>query len=123
MQVILLERIGKLGQMGDIVKVKDGYARNYLLPQEKALRATTANIAIFEKDRGLLGLNIVGCGAEGHFLLGGVLPGFDGCYRHDRTLTDSWQGKRGRCALRKVIPAMHRLEKIDQNKLDFSFVV
>lgn len=54
MQVILLERIGKLGQMGDIVKVKDGYARNYLLPKEKALRATKANIAIFEKDRAQL---------------------------------------------------------------------
>ncbi len=51
MQVILLERIGKLGQMGDIVNVKDGYARNFLLPKAKALRATKANIAHFEKDR------------------------------------------------------------------------
>ena len=40
MQVILLERIGKLGQMGDVVRVKDGFARNFLLPKGKALRAT-----------------------------------------------------------------------------------
>ena len=51
MQVILLERIGALGQMGDIVKVKDGYARNFLLPQGKALRATQANKLEFEKQR------------------------------------------------------------------------
>lgn len=48
MQVILLERVAKLGQMGDVVKVKDGYGRNYLLPQGKALRATEANIKGFE---------------------------------------------------------------------------
>ena len=48
MQVILLERVAKLGQMGDVVKVKDGYARNFLLPQGKALRATEANIKGFE---------------------------------------------------------------------------
>ena len=40
MDVILLERIGKLGQMGDVVRVKDGFARNFLLPRGKALRAT-----------------------------------------------------------------------------------
>lgn len=51
MQVILLERIGRLGQMGDVVNVKNGYARNFLLPQKKALRATPDNIARFEKDR------------------------------------------------------------------------
>lgn len=51
MQVILLERIGSLGQMGDIVNVKAGYARNFLLPQGKALRATEANKAEFEKQR------------------------------------------------------------------------
>ena len=51
MQVILLERIGRLGQMGDIVTVKDGYARNYLLPQGKALRATEPNKERFEKER------------------------------------------------------------------------
>jgi large subunit ribosomal protein L9 len=51
MQVILLERIGRLGQMGDVVNVKDGYARNFLLPQKKALRATKENMARFEKER------------------------------------------------------------------------
>lgn len=51
MQVILLERIGRLGQMGDTVTVKDGYARNYLLPQGKALRASEANKERFEKER------------------------------------------------------------------------
>src|SRR5919109_2530578 len=51
MQVILLERIGRLGQMGDIVTVKDGYARNFLLPQGKALRATKENMDEFEKKR------------------------------------------------------------------------
>jgi large subunit ribosomal protein L9 len=54
MQVILLERIGRLGQMGDVVSVKDGYARNFLLPQKKALRATPDNLARFEKDRAQL---------------------------------------------------------------------
>src|SRR5262249_19040033 len=48
MEVILLERISKLGQMGDVVRVKDGYGRNFLLPQGKALRATDANKAKFE---------------------------------------------------------------------------
>lgn len=48
MQVILLERVAKLGQMGEVVKVKDGYARNYLLPQGKALRASEDNIRSFE---------------------------------------------------------------------------
>jgi large subunit ribosomal protein L9 len=51
MQVILLERILKLGQMGDVVTVKDGFARNYLLPQGKALRANKANLARFENER------------------------------------------------------------------------
>ena len=51
MQVILLERIGRLGQMGDVVKVKDGFARNFLLPQKKALRATDDNRKHFEKER------------------------------------------------------------------------
>lgn len=54
MEIILLERIGKLGQMGDTVNVKDGFARNYLLPQGKALRATSANKERFEKDRSQL---------------------------------------------------------------------
>jgi large subunit ribosomal protein L9 len=51
MQVILLERIGRLGQMGDVVKVKDGYARNFLLPLGKALRATDDNRKHFETER------------------------------------------------------------------------
>jgi len=54
MEVILLERIQKLGSMGEVVKVKDGYARNYLFPQHKALRATDANRAKFERDRTVL---------------------------------------------------------------------
>lgn len=48
MQVILLERVAKLGQMGEVVNVKDGYARNFLLPQGKALRANDVNIKSFE---------------------------------------------------------------------------
>jgi large subunit ribosomal protein L9 len=48
MEVILLERIAKLGQMGDVVRVKDGFARNYLLPKGKALRASEANRSRFE---------------------------------------------------------------------------
>lgn len=54
MQVILLERIGRLGQMGDVVTVKDGFARNFLLPQGKALRATEANRKHFESQRAQL---------------------------------------------------------------------
>ena len=54
MQVILLERISRLGQMGDVVTVKDGFARNFLLPQGKALRATNANRERFERERAQL---------------------------------------------------------------------
>ena len=54
MDIILLERIAKLGQMGDVVTVKDGYARNSLLPQGKALRANKANMAHFESQRAQL---------------------------------------------------------------------
>lgn len=54
MQVILLERVAKLGQMGDVVSVKDGYARNYLLPQKKALWASDANISQFEAQKAQL---------------------------------------------------------------------
>jgi ribosomal protein L9 len=54
MDVILLERIAKLGQMGETVKVRDGYARNFLLPQGKALRANAANKARFEAERSVL---------------------------------------------------------------------
>lgn len=51
MQVILLQRVAKLGQMGEVVHVKDGYGRNFLLPQGKALRANAANIAAFESKK------------------------------------------------------------------------
>ncbi len=54
MQVILLERVAKLGQMGDTVKVRDGFARNFLLPQGKALRANAANKSRFEAERAVL---------------------------------------------------------------------
>ena len=51
MDIILLERVGGLGQIGDVVSVKDGYARNFLLPQKKALRANEANRKVFEANR------------------------------------------------------------------------
>ncbi len=51
MQIILMEKVVNLGGLGDIVKVKDGYARNFLIPQGKARRATPANMAEFEKKR------------------------------------------------------------------------
>ena len=54
MDVILLERVSKLGAMGQVVKVKDGYARNFLLRRGKALRATDANKAKFERDRAVV---------------------------------------------------------------------
>ncbi len=54
MQVVLLERVAKLGQMGDVVNVKDGYARNFLLPRKKALRATAENLAHFETQKAQL---------------------------------------------------------------------
>jgi large subunit ribosomal protein L9 len=54
MEVILLERIERLGQMGDVVNVRSGFARNFLLPNKKALRATKDNIAYFEKQRAQL---------------------------------------------------------------------
>ena len=54
MEVILLERVAKLGQMGEVVRVKDGYARNFLLPRGKALRATEANKERFESQRAQL---------------------------------------------------------------------
>lgn len=57
MQVILLQRLGRLGQMGDVVNVKDGYARNFLLPQKKALRATDDNRKLFESQRSQLEAN------------------------------------------------------------------
>ncbi len=54
MQVVLLERVEKLGQMGEVVKVKDGFARNFLLPRKKALRATKENMVRFEAQRAQL---------------------------------------------------------------------
>ena len=51
MDIILLERIEKLGTIGDVVTVKDGFARNFLLPQKKALRANDANRKVFEANR------------------------------------------------------------------------
>ncbi len=54
MQVILLQRVAKLGQMGEVVSVKDGFARNFLLPQGKALRASDANIKAFEGQKAQL---------------------------------------------------------------------
>jgi large subunit ribosomal protein L9 len=57
MQVILLQRVGRIGQMGDVVNVKDGFARNYLLPQKRALRATKENLAKFEGQRSQLEAN------------------------------------------------------------------
>ena len=54
MELVLLERVEKLGQMGDVVRVKDGYARNFLLPQGKALRATKGNLQRFETERAQL---------------------------------------------------------------------
>jgi len=55
--LILLERVAKLGQMGQLVKVKPGFARNYLLPQKKAMRATRENLAFFESQRTQLEAN------------------------------------------------------------------
>ncbi|MBL4812336.1 MAG: 50S ribosomal protein L9 [Rhodobacteraceae bacterium] len=54
MDVILLERVAKVGQMGDVVKVKDGFARNFLLPQGKAMRANAGNMARFETQKAQL---------------------------------------------------------------------
>ena len=54
MEIILLERVEKLGQMGQLVNVRPGYARNFLLPQKKALRATKANLALFESRKAAL---------------------------------------------------------------------
>jgi len=56
-ELILLERVEKLGQMGQIVNVRPGFARNYLLPQKKALRATKDNLAYFETQRTQLEAN------------------------------------------------------------------
>ncbi len=70
MEIILLERIEKLGQMGDLVRVKDGYARNYLLPAGKALRANDANRARFERERAQLEVNNLQRRAEAEDIAG-----------------------------------------------------
>ena len=57
MEVILLQRVGKLGQMGDVVRVKDGFARNFLLPKKKALRATKANREYFQAQKAQIEAN------------------------------------------------------------------
>ena len=54
LQVVLLERVESLGNLGEIVTVRPGYARNFLLPQKKALRATKANLAYFEAQKAAL---------------------------------------------------------------------
>jgi large subunit ribosomal protein L9 len=70
MEIILLERVEKLGQIGDVVKVKPGFARNYLLPQKKALRATKANLAVFEKQRAQIEANNLELKAEAEKVAG-----------------------------------------------------
>jgi len=72
--LILLERVEKLGQMGQIVKVRPGYARNYLLPQKKALRATKDNLAYFETQRAQLEANNLARKADAS-TVGGKLEG------------------------------------------------
>ncbi|WP_127562144.1 50S ribosomal protein L9 [Nioella ostreopsis] len=70
MDVILLERVAKLGQMGDVVSVKEGYARNYLLPQRKALRASQSNIDAFEAQKAQLEARNLETKAEAEDLAG-----------------------------------------------------
>ena len=70
MQVILLERVSKLGQMGDVVDVKPGYARNFLLPQGKAQTASEANITAFEKQKSQLETKNLETKKEADALLG-----------------------------------------------------
>lgn len=74
MQVILLERVAKLGQMGEVVKVKEGFARNFLLPQGKALRATEANIKGFEAQKA----NLAAQNEEGRVQAQAVADRLDG---------------------------------------------
>jgi large subunit ribosomal protein L9 len=74
MQVILLQRVTKLGQMGEVVSVKDGYARNYLLPQGKALRANAGNIQSFEVKKAQLEVTNLETRKESE-VVGGKLDG------------------------------------------------
>src|SRR5580692_8217946 len=69
-ELILLERVEKLGQMGQIVKVRPGYARNFLLPQKKAMRATKDNLAYFETQRTQLEANNLARKAEAEQVAG-----------------------------------------------------
>lgn len=68
MQVVLMERVEKLGQMGQIVAVAPGYARNFLFPQKKALRATKENLAQFETQRAQLEANNLKCKQDAEFV-------------------------------------------------------
>jgi large subunit ribosomal protein L9 len=74
MQIILLEKVVNVGNLGDVVKVKDGYARNFLIPQRKARRATTAAVAEFEVKRAELekaaAAKLAACQAQGEKLNG-----------------------------------------------------
>ena len=74
MEVILLERVAKLGQMGEVVRVRDGFARNYLLPRGKALRATEGNKKRFEGERAQLEARNLEAKAEAE-KVGGKLDG------------------------------------------------
>ena len=73
MQVILMEKLANLGNLGDVVKVKDGYARNFLIPHGKAKRATDANLKAFETRRAELE-KAPGAGGEGHRPRGARTP-------------------------------------------------
>ena len=98
MDVILLERVGKLGHMGDTVRVKDGYARNFLLPRGKALRATEANKKKFEARRADLEV-------RNHELKRGA--GEVSSKSRGRR-SSSFAGRRNRAALRLGVGARHR---------------
>ena len=74
MDIILLERVAKLGQIGDVVSVKNGFARNFLLPQKKALRATKANLAVFEVQRKDIEANNLVAKSEAEALVDKIQP-------------------------------------------------
>ena len=99
MEVILLERIAKLGQMGEVVRVKDGFARNFLLPQGKALRATGANKSKFEGMK--VELEAKSAAAKGD--ADKVATKLDG-----KSFTRAAPGVRSRPALRLGVAARHR---------------
>jgi len=99
MEVILLERVGKLGHMGDTVRVKDGYARNFLLPQAKALRATEANKKKFESQRADLEVRNI----EMKRAAGDIASTLDG-----KSFVIIPPGRRNRTALRLGFGARHR---------------